>query len=84
MTSIELTAIQILRQKGYAIAIWEPEQVGRANPRALEDQAVNMFPCGPPHKPSPIKIEMIGDALANWVHLLFTVIFFLKTIPISF
>jgi hypothetical protein len=63
MTSIELTAIPTLRQKGYAIAIWEPEEVGLADPRALEDQAVNSFPCGYPHKPTLMEIESTGAAL---------------------
>jgi hypothetical protein len=62
MTSIKLTAIQTLRQKGYAIAIWEPELIGIADPRALEDKAVKMFPCGHSNQSSPIEIEMTGDA----------------------
>ena len=44
MTSIELTAIQTLRQKGYAVAVWEPSEIGIADPRALEDQATSLFP----------------------------------------
>lgn len=63
MTSHELEAIQSLRKKGYAVAIWEPEEVGVADPRALEDQAVNSFPCGHPHKPTLMEIEATGAAL---------------------
>ena len=63
MTSNELNAIQTLREKGYAVAVWEPAEVGLADPRALEDQAVNSFPCGYPHKPSLMEIESAGSAL---------------------
>ena len=63
MNTSELEAIQSLRKKGYAVAIWEPEEVGVADPRALEDQAVNSFPCGRPHKPTLMEIEAAGEAL---------------------
>jgi hypothetical protein len=63
MTSQEFTAIQTLREKGYAVAIWEPEDVGIADPRALEDQAINSFPCGYPHKPTLTEIEATGEAI---------------------
>ena len=66
MTSHELAAIQTLRDKGYAVAIWEPEDVGIANPRALEDQAIDAFPCGHPHKPSLMEIESAGVAILYW------------------
>ena len=84
MTSIELTAIQTLREKGYAVAVWPPDELGIADPRALEDQAVNTYPWGLPNKPSPMEIELAGDAVANWVHLLFAAIFFLKSVPHTF
>ena len=67
MTSQEFTAIQTLREKGYAVAIWEPEDVGIADPRALEDQAVNSFPCGHPHKPSLMEIEAAGGAILYFI-----------------
>jgi hypothetical protein len=63
MTSQEFTAIQTLREKGYAVAIWEPEDVGIADPRALEDQAIDTFPCGRPHKPTLTEIEAAGEAI---------------------
>jgi hypothetical protein len=84
MTSIELTAIQTLREKGYAVAVWEPSEIGIADPRALEDQATSLFPYGAPHQPSPMEIELAGDSAANWVHLLFAAIFFLKSVPHTF
>ena len=84
MTSIELIAIQTLREKGYAVAVWPPDELGIADPRALEDQAVNTYPWGLPYSPSPMEIEIAGDGTANWVHLLFAAIFFLKSVPHTF
>ena len=63
MTSQELQAIQTLRDKGYAVAVWDPEEVGVADPRAIEDQATSLFPFGHPHKPGPMEIEMAGEAI---------------------
>jgi hypothetical protein len=67
MNTSELEAIESLRKKGYAIAIWEPEDVGIANPRALEDQAIDAFPCGHPHKPSLMEIESAGAAIFYYI-----------------
>ena len=63
MTNHELDAIQTLRDKGYAVAVWEPGDVGAADPRALEDQAIDTFPFGPPHKPTLTEIEGSGEAI---------------------
>jgi hypothetical protein len=84
MTSIELTAIQTLRQKGYAVAVWEPSEIGLADPRALEDQATSLFPYGAPHQPSPMEIELAGDGIANWVHLIYACTLLFGTVPITF
>jgi hypothetical protein len=67
MNTRELEAIESLRKKGYAVAIWEPEDVGIADPRALEDQAINSFPCGYPHKPTLMEIETAGDNVSFYV-----------------
>ena len=67
MNTSELEAIESLRKKGYAIAIWEPEDVGIANPRALEDQAIDAFPCGHPHKPSLMELESTGAAIFYYI-----------------
>jgi hypothetical protein len=67
MNTSELEAIESLRKKGYAVAIWEPEEVGLADPRALEDQAINSFPCGHPHKPSLMEIETAGGAILYFI-----------------
>lgn len=84
MTSIELTAIQTMRAKGHAVAVWLPEELGAADPRAVEDQATSLFPCGHPHKPSPMEIELAGDALANWVHFIYAATLLFGTVPMSF
>jgi hypothetical protein len=63
MTSQELNAIQTLREKGYAVAVWEPAEVGLADPRAIEEQAIDTFPCGRPHKPTLTEIEGAGEAI---------------------
>jgi hypothetical protein len=73
MTSHELAAIQTLRDKGYAVAIWEPEDVGIANPRALEDQAIDSFPCGHPHKPSLMELESAGAGV--FYYIIYTMFF---------
>lgn len=84
MTTIELTAIQTLREKGYAVAVWPPEELGKADPRALEDQAVNTYPWGLPYQPSPMEIELAGDAIANWVHLIYACTLLFGTVPMAF
>ena len=67
MTSNELTAIQTLREKGYAVAVWEPAEVGLADPRAIEEQAIDTFPCGRPHKPTLTEIEVTIEAILHFL-----------------
>lgn len=42
MTSKELGQIQKLREQGYAVIVWTPEELGGAPPRKVEDRSIEL------------------------------------------
>lgn len=38
----ERDVINALRNKGYAIIVWTPEELGSANPRRVEDRSIEL------------------------------------------
>ena len=42
MTQKETKAVAALRNRGYAVIIWTPEEIGTVNPRRLEDRSVEL------------------------------------------
>ena len=42
MTATQQQAIQELRNAGYAVVIWTPEELGDVNPRRVEDRSIEL------------------------------------------
>jgi hypothetical protein len=42
MTQEELGAVQKLREQGYAVIVWTPEELEGAPPRKVEDRSIEL------------------------------------------
>jgi hypothetical protein len=42
MDTLTLATIQDLRQAGYAVIVWTPEELGSADPGLLEDRSIEL------------------------------------------
>jgi len=42
MTEAQRAAINELRNEGYAVIVWTPEEIGTANPRRVEDRSIEL------------------------------------------
>lgn len=38
----EIEVMQALRHRGFAVIIWNPDELGEANPRRVEDRSVEL------------------------------------------